>query len=81
MAMTRQLWSINGLATELGKDRRTLGRALRHVPTDGTTQSGYKGWFMETALSALGDKWGAGNEAPTTPCGVELIDRVQNPGR
>ena len=32
MAMTRQLWTLNGLATELGKDRRTLGRALRHVP-------------------------------------------------
>ena len=31
MAMTRQLWTLNGLATELGKDRRTLGRALRHV--------------------------------------------------
>ena len=53
MAMTRQLWTLNGLATELGKDRRTLGRALRHVPADGTARGGHKGWFMETALRAL----------------------------
>ena len=34
---------------------------------------------METALRALSDKRRAGSEAPPTPCGVELIDRVQNP--
>jgi hypothetical protein len=79
MAMTRQIWSINGLATELGKDRRTLGRALRHVPTDGTTQSGYKGWFMETALRALSDKGKARVEEGRTPPGLEVIDRVDNP--
>jgi hypothetical protein len=32
MAMTRQFWTSNGLAAELGRDRRTLGKALRHVP-------------------------------------------------
>lgn len=79
MAMPRQLWSINGLATELGKDRRTLGRALRHVPTDGTTQSGYKGWFMETALRALSDKGKARVEEEATPPGLEIIDRMENP--
>src|SRR5689334_3277592 len=63
MAMTRQLWTLNGLATELGKDRRTLGRALRGAPADGTTAGGYQGWFMETA----------------TPPGFEVIDRVENP--
>jgi hypothetical protein len=66
MAMTRQLWSINGLATELGKDRRTLGRALRHVAADGTTRGGYQGWFMETALRALGAKGQASSEDPPT---------------
>lgn len=53
MAMTRQLWTINGLATELGKDRRTLGKALRNIPADGKTRGGYKSWYMETALRAL----------------------------
>ena len=28
MALQRQLWSINGLSTELGTDRRTLARRL-----------------------------------------------------
>lgn len=77
--MTRQLWTLNGLATELGKDRRTLGRILRHVPADGTTQGGYKGWFMETALRALSDKGKASNEDAPTPPGFEVIDRVTNP--
>ena len=79
MAMTRQLWTLNGLATELGKDRRTLGRALRHVPADGTTRGGYQGWFMETALRALSDKGQASDEDPPTPPGFEVIDRVENP--
>jgi len=79
MAMTRQLWSLNGLATELGKDRRTLGRALRNVAPDGTTGDGYRGWFMETALSALGAVKNANNGAPPTPPGFHVIDRVENP--
>ena len=79
MAMTRQLWTLNGLATELGKDRRTLGRALRGVPPDGTTKSGYQGWFIETALRVLGPRNGADNEKPQTPPGFEVIDRVENP--
>jgi len=79
MAMTRQLWSINGLATELGKDRRTLGRALRYVPTDGTTGRGYQGWFMETALRALSHKDETSGDDPPTPSGFEVIKRVENP--
>lgn len=79
MAMTRQLWTLNGLATELGKDRRTLGRALCHVPADGTTRGGYQGWFMETALCALGEKGKSNAEDPPTPPGFEVIDRVESP--
>ena len=79
MAMTRQAWSISGLATELGKDRRTIGKALRHVLPDGTTAGGYPGWFMETALRALSDKGKDSVEAAPTPPGFEVIDRVENP--
>ena len=75
--MTRQAWSISGLATELGKDRRTIGKALRHVLPDGKTAGGYPGWFMETALLALSDK-GMVEKEPTPP-GMEVIDRVENP--
>ena len=79
MAMTRQLWTLNGLAVELGKDRRTLGRALRGVPTDGATRGGYKGWFMETALHAVAGTDKARSEQSLTPPGFEVIDRVENP--
>ena len=41
MAMSKQLWSINALATEFGRDRRTISRALDEVPPDGTI-SGHK---------------------------------------
>src|SRR5690242_1042340 len=78
MAMTRQLWTINGLATELGKDRRTLGRVLRHVAADGTTRGGYQGWFMETALRELSHCKASGQD-PSTPPGFEVIKRVENP--
>ena len=80
MPMTRQLWTINGLATELGKDRRTLGRALQHVAADGTTRGGYQGWFMETALRALSHKGKASNEDAPTPLGFEVIDRSRYAG-
>lgn len=52
MAMTRQLWSINGLATELGMDRRTVARRLSAAPPDGKLK-GKPAWFLETALRAM----------------------------
>src|SRR5680860_1796973 len=79
MAMTPQLWTINGLATELGKDRRTLGKALRHVPADGTTRGGHRGWHMESALRALSNKGQASSDVPPTPPGFEVIDLFENP--
>jgi phage terminase Nu1 subunit (DNA packaging protein) len=52
MGMTARLWSINALATELGRDRRTIAKALRQVAPDGKADGG-KAWFMTTALAAL----------------------------
>jgi hypothetical protein len=52
MAMTKALWSLNGLATELGKDRRTVAKALSNVPPDGYDGS-EKRWHLTTALRAL----------------------------
>lgn len=52
MAMTRNLWSVNGLATELQRDRRTIADALSAVPADGGTH-GRPAWFMATAVAAL----------------------------
>ena len=40
MAMTRRLWSINGLAAELDADRRTLTKRLRDLPPAETKRVG-----------------------------------------
>src|SRR5215210_1682749 len=52
MAYTKTLFTLTGLATELDRDRRTIGRALAEVPPNGKT-SGYDGWYLSTALRAL----------------------------
>jgi hypothetical protein len=52
MAMTRQLWSLNALANELGRDRRTVARALDKIPADGMIAK-HKAWYLGTALAAL----------------------------
>jgi hypothetical protein len=52
--MTKQLWSLNALAVELNRDRRTIAAALRSTPPDGMIGTD-KGWHLETALNALGE--------------------------
>jgi hypothetical protein len=49
MRMVSKLWTINGLATELGRDRRAIAKLLRNVPPDG------RDWPMQTG-SAIGRK-------------------------
>jgi hypothetical protein len=53
MAMTAKLLSISAIAVELDRDRRTVSRALRHVPPDGKADDWGKGWYLTTALRAL----------------------------
>ena len=52
MAMTPQLWTISGLATELRMDRRTVATKLRAVPADGQV-AGHAGWLMASAMNAI----------------------------
>jgi hypothetical protein len=52
MGMTRRLWSLNGLETETGRDRRTLGKILSAVPPDGRLGK-HSGWYLTTVLSAI----------------------------
>jgi|APMI01.1.fsa_nt_gi hypothetical protein len=59
MAMTAKLWSINAAATELGKDRRTVAKALDGVPADG--RIGVRpAWLLSTIIAAMN----AGASAP-----------------
>ena len=61
MAMQRQLWSGNGLSTELLRDRRTVAKVLDGVPPDGYV-NGHRRWHMATAVAAI-ERWRRGNEA------------------
>jgi hypothetical protein len=52
MGMTRRLWSLNGLETETGRDRRTLGKILSTVPADGRLGK-HPAWYLTTVLAAI----------------------------
>src|SRR3954464_630052 len=53
MGMTPRLWTVNGLAVELGHDRRSLAARLALVPRDAQVQ-GNPAWLLKTALATLG---------------------------
>jgi hypothetical protein len=50
--MTTPLFSINAAAEVLERDRRTITKALRHTPPDGTENSQSR-WRLKTILDAL----------------------------
>lgn len=52
MAMRPQLFSANALAVELGRDIRTVARALRTTLPDGRIGT-RDGWRLRTAIDAL----------------------------
>ena len=78
MAMTRTLYSISGLATELGRDRRTIAKNLEAVMPDGDLRGG-KAWYLATALAALAQRDSAGALDPAQERArkdKELADRT-----
>jgi hypothetical protein len=79
MAMTKTLWSINGLATELSLDRRTVAKRLGDVPPDGTTASGHKGWFLPKALRVLGGEEAQRCGPAPVPPGFEAVEQFDHP--
>ena len=80
MSMRPRLWSQNGLATEFGRDRRTMGKILATTPPDGRL-NGHPAWFLTTALKAF-DEYERPEIASATDSGHPLlgnfIDRVEN---
>lgn len=53
MAMVAQMWTLSGLAVELGMDRRAVGRMLAGVPADGEGPRNASAWLMKTAIEAM----------------------------
>ena len=81
MSMTKRLWSLNALATELGYDRRTVGLALNDIQPDGKLK-GHPAWYLDTALVAVQQT--ARRTRPVKPLkridvfAGSLTDRVEN---
>jgi len=55
MSMTPKAWSVSGLATELGLDRRTVAKRLAHAPPHSLAPDGSPRWRLNDALRALFD--------------------------
>lgn len=71
MGMTRQLWSISALATELDLDRRTVAARIKDVPPAGTIK-GHPAWRMLDVIGPLvGMKMPA--PPPEPPEGFETL--------
>lgn len=82
MAMIRQLWSLNALSVELGRDRRTVAKILNDTAPDGVLK-GKPAWYLQTALQAFGQYDGLphylvnAEDAAHNQCGF-LSDRVED---
>jgi hypothetical protein len=69
------LCSINGAADMLGRDRRTVERALRGVPPEDLTKG--KRWRLSTIAAALN----TAREGPAPQCNDEAAEAVEAASR
>jgi hypothetical protein len=78
MAMTPQTYTLEALATETGRDRRTIGKALANVAPDGRDSRGRPVWKLATCMAALDRRGGrvgsAGDVARLSGEAERLID-------
>src|SRR3954470_2290795 len=76
----RRLYSVSDLATELLRDRRTVGDALRNIAPDGAIR-GRPAWFITTAISALyGERTGARERKLSAEAGLAELALAQKRG-
>ena len=81
MAMMPQLFTLNGLSAELGRDFRLIARRLRGVPPDGKVGK-RPAWFLRTAIAAMqahdeekrGARRGNSHDLPELPRGIRSDD-------
>jgi hypothetical protein len=52
--MAKKLWSLSGIASETGRNFRTIAKAMADLKPDAKV-SGQPRWHMATALNALAD--------------------------
>ena len=51
---TKKLWSLNGIALEVGRNFRTISRAMENAKPDGK-EAGRPRWHLSTAIKALSE--------------------------
>jgi hypothetical protein len=73
MAMLPQLFTLNGLATEMRLDRRMVGNILAHVPPDGELK-GKPAWRLTTFLRAREAREACENRSREPLNDVDLIE-------
>jgi hypothetical protein len=71
-----RLFSINGAADLLERDRQTLVRALRTVPADGHDKAGHPKWKMATIVQAMS----ASSGSTASPRMTALADALEETG-
>ena len=79
MGILPQLFTLSGLSTELGHDRRYIARRLAGVPADGRLGRS-PAWFLRNAIAALQAHKRRSNcsddGAPQPPFGIDTRDHV-----
>jgi hypothetical protein len=76
MAFQPGLHTIEGLAVELDRDRRTIAKALRATPADGEI-SGRSAWRVATAVAALRAREGTANIMPALDECARLAEEIE----
>ena len=71
----QKLFSINGAADLLERDRATISRAVRAVPADGHDKAGHPKWRMASIVQALNQSGGGASPRMTA-----LADTIEETG-
>src|SRR5262245_9888315 len=79
MAMTPQLFSLSGAATELGMDRRTIAAALADTPPDGELR-GHPAWKLRSILAAVNNGTSAAPASNSDLAESERLTKVLTQG-
>ena len=79
MAMMPTLFSLRGLAVELGRDVRGVAKAMRNAPPDGKTGAKQsQAWYLQTALRAItAYEARIGGNGPSKEIGADVLIELE----
>jgi hypothetical protein len=77
MGMTPKLHSIESIAVETGRDRRTVAKALSGIAPDGELR-GKPAWRLATAIKALNRRSGEGGSGNDADELLQLAKKIES---